>query len=367
MTAITSPKIVSGQPDRSKTETNVVLADNPESLLTAIVRMARDPAVDVQKLGALLDMQERLENRQRETAFNEAFARLQPRLPRVKKNGTLEYPKDPKNPDGPKRKISTFLKFEDIDEAIRPLLKEEGFSQSWDTSARAGDGGGLIVIHILSHKAGHSKQTSMPIPLDTSGGKNNLQAYGSSLTYGKRYTMCAGLNIVAEGEDDDGVRGGTELITFDQIGKLADLIQETKADQDAFLRFMNVAALRDIRVDDYPKAINALMAKKRKMQDPKPAAVIDPKPSGGGAPAPSFAIAPVERGPGGRGFDWKATKNAMIARAKQIERPEDFDVLRQQSARTIDGLRNANRSLWQEWNMESGEIERQLRERLGEK
>jgi hypothetical protein len=50
----------------------------------------------------------------------------------------------------------------------------------------------------------------MTLPLDTSGSKNNVQAVGSSTSYGKRYTATLLLNIRTKGEDDDGHAGGDQ-------------------------------------------------------------------------------------------------------------------------------------------------------------
>ena len=64
----------------------------------------------------------------------------------------------------------------------------------------------------------------MKLPADTSGSKNVVQAIGSSVSYGKRYTMQALLNITSGGEDDDGHSGGEAAEAF--LGSLA---AETKA------------------------------------------------------------------------------------------------------------------------------------------
>ena len=59
------------------------------SLLSAIVRVARDPQLDVAKLDALMRMQFELEKRQAEREAIEAFARLSATMPRVKKTGVI--------------------------------------------------------------------------------------------------------------------------------------------------------------------------------------------------------------------------------------------------------------------------------------
>lgn len=239
-----------------------VVSEIPSDMLSAIVMLAKDPSVDVSKLGALVEMQERMEKRQAEKEFSTAFIRLAPRLPRIKKNGTLEYPVDKNKPDGEKRKIANFAKFEDIDEAIRPIISAEGFATSFNTTPRQGDGGGLLVTCTLRHEGGHSTETSIPVPLDSSGGKNNLQGYGSTLSYGKRYSLCAALNIITEGADDDGAKGGIQYIGPGQRAQIKKLIEDTGTNEIRFLEAIGVAEVEDIKVGEFTIAINLLNSKK---------------------------------------------------------------------------------------------------------
>lgn len=203
-----------------------VIPEGPGALLANLMQLARDPNIRPEVVAAFIGMQERLEDRQAEREFNTAFVRLQPRLPRIKKDGSLLYPKNKNDPDGPKREISKYAKWETIDEAIRPLLTEEGFALSFTTAPRQQDGGGLIVTAILRHAGGHKQETPIPVPLDSSGGKNSLQGYGSSLSYGKRYAATAALNLITEGEDDSGVRGGMRFVTDAQAEELRALTKE---------------------------------------------------------------------------------------------------------------------------------------------
>lgn len=240
-----------------------VMTDEPEprSLLSVIARAASDPAVDVSKMETLLRMQKELMADQARAQFNQAFARLQLKLPRVKKNGEVRYPVNKNNPDGPKKKAFSYAKYEDIDELIRPLLNEEGFSLTYTTEPQ--QNGTILIIGTLLHVGGHEKKASIgPLPLDTSGGKNNLQAANSTFSYGKRYTETMLLNLVFEGDDDDGVTGGMQFIDAASVKALSDLLIETKSSIDDFCRFMAVGGLAEIEVKDYPAAINALMAKR---------------------------------------------------------------------------------------------------------
>jgi hypothetical protein len=64
--------------------------------------------------------------------------------------------------------------------------------------------GQLEITGTLSHKFGHHESTTMRLPFDDTGSKNNVQAIGSSVSYGKRYVYCMLLNINITEDDDDG-------------------------------------------------------------------------------------------------------------------------------------------------------------------
>jgi len=44
----------------------------------------------------------------------------------------------------------------------------------------------------------------MPAPPDSTGGKSNVQAVGSTNSFLRRYIVCNIFNIVVVGDDDDG-------------------------------------------------------------------------------------------------------------------------------------------------------------------
>jgi ERF superfamily protein len=226
----------------------------PRDMLSAIVMLAKDPSVDVGKLGALVEMQERMELRQAKVEFSRSLTRLSGKLPRVKKNGTVDL--------GAGKGSFAFAKWEDMDKIIRPLMDEEGFTLSFDSEPRADQGGGIVVTGELLHRDGHSKTSKMALPLDTGPGRNNLQAMGSSLSYGKRYCAEMLLNIVREGADDDGVKGGVQFIGPGQLATIRKLLAETNTSEIRFLETIGVAELTDIKVGEFTIAVNLLNAKR---------------------------------------------------------------------------------------------------------
>ena len=225
------------------------------SLLNIIAHAAENPNVDVTKLSALLDMQERVLAKGAEAAFNQALVQMNTDQLRVKKNGTVDL--------GAGKGSYKFAKWEDMDRVIRPIMQREGFTLSFDSTAK--EGGGITVTGTLLHSAGHSRKASIPLALDTGAGRNNLQAMGSSLAYGKRYVTEMLLNIVREDDDDDAVRGGTRYITDEQAMQIENLITETKSDLTGFMRHFGVQSITEITAENFTAALNALNAKKAKM------------------------------------------------------------------------------------------------------
>ena len=92
----------------------------------------------------------------------------------------------------------------------------------------------------------------------------SVQGVGSSLSYGKRYTAYALLNITTSGDDDDGRSGGTAYITEEQVGQLQELIESTGADKARFLKFIGAESLTQIPADRFTKAMQALLQKASK-------------------------------------------------------------------------------------------------------
>ncbi len=165
------------------------------ALLSMIERVCLDPNADIDKLSKMLDMQERVLNRNAEQAIAADFAAMQSELPRIARNGTIEIKKD-----GKLIQSTPFAKLEDINDGVRPTLQKYGFGVSFSIA----QAGGLVTVTAkLLHRLGHSEITAISLPIDSTGSKNAVQGNGSTVSYGKRYAMCALLNI-STGDDTDG-------------------------------------------------------------------------------------------------------------------------------------------------------------------
>ncbi len=230
------------------------VTDVSAGLLAVIERAARDPSVDIDKMERLIAMQERVQSNRAQAAYTAALAELQAELPEIEKRGAIR--------DRSGGVQSTYAKWEDVNEAIRPVLARHGFGLSFRVERTAD---GVAVTGVLSHRDGHSERTTLSLPVDASGSKNNVQGYGSSVSYGKRYTASALLNLTSRDEtDDDGHAAGRgATITMAQVERLTETANLVGADLPAFCRYMKVGALADISAADFDRALDALNAKKR--------------------------------------------------------------------------------------------------------
>lgn len=237
----------------------VVQAD-ASSVLALITRAAADASMDVDKLERLMAMHERLSARQAEQAYAAAFAVMQAELPVIGERGAI------KNRD--EKVQSKYALWEDVNDAIKPVISRHGFSLSFRTDTA---GGKVTVTAVLRHSGGHSDTTTMELMADTSGSKNAVQSLGSSVSYGKRYTAFALLNITSRGEDDDGKAGGAKgCISDEQASELRDALDAAGGNVATFCRAFGVERFGDLpvkRFDEAKQRIAAYAAKQRATQE----------------------------------------------------------------------------------------------------
>lgn len=199
------------------------IATQSMDMASQIVAMASNPDFDVAKLEKLMELQERVANQQSIIAFNQDFSVMQSKLPIIAKNK--------------KGQSNKYATLEDIIANTRPILQEFGFATSFETETALNENKNncfVKVVAVLTHRMGHSTRTSLLVPFDFSGNKtaNYAQAMGSAVSYGKRYALCALLNIATQ-DDDDRNSTTSEFITSEQKKYLQSLYGRL-SDDDKF-------------------------------------------------------------------------------------------------------------------------------------
>jgi len=230
--------------------TAVVEVSTEKAMIQRIADMAKDPTVDPEKIEKLLNIQIKMLDRQAKMDFDQALARAQKAMPRITKRGEI------KNRAG--EIVAKYMRYEDIDLVIRPILQEEDFSLVHDIST---EGDRMMVKTTLKHKSGHQESVSIVLPYDKPNAlKSEIQAAAGTSSVGKRNNVCNLLNLTAEGEDDDGFLNYIKLDDT-QAKEIKDALRETGSDVVRFLQYMGVASVEDIPMKDYAKAYMALKRK----------------------------------------------------------------------------------------------------------
>ena len=239
--------------------------DSSSTVLELIERAALDPRADVEKLDRMMAMYERLRAKEAELAFNAAKGRIMKKLAGIKfvRNRPAIYEIEKGKPQKGTYEAFKYAPLEEIDKHLRPVLAEENMDLSYSDEPR--EGGGIRIRGRLKHlPSGHYEDSFMSAPLDTTGGKSEVQAAGSTNSFLRRYVVCNIFNIVVAGDDDDGARG---TIDEGQTKTILDLIKKAKVGPK-FLKYMKArgieevgsleAAVATIAVRDYRKAISTL-------------------------------------------------------------------------------------------------------------
>jgi len=177
-------------------KTEIQKVETPQAPIVAAAEfLKQESGIDVDKLAKLFEIQEKWDAEQARKAYHVAMADFKANPPEILKDrhvkfttskGTTEY---------------DHATLWNITKTINESLSKYGFSATWETGQ---DNGAVKVTCKLTHVLGHCEQTTLSAPPDKSGGKNDIQAVGSAVSYLQRYTLLAATGLTTQDMDDDG-------------------------------------------------------------------------------------------------------------------------------------------------------------------
>jgi hypothetical protein len=221
-----------------------------------LLNIAIEKGAELDKLEKLMNLQMKWEVNQAKKAYSEAMTAFKENPPEIEKDKKVSY----KTSSG--TTSYTHASLANVTKTIGSELSKYGLSSAWVTKQ---DEKGVTVTCRISHVLGHSEETSLTAALDTSGGKNNIQALGSTISYLERYTILALTGLATHEMDDDGKSSEeTKYISDKQKSTIIDMIQAKEANEPKFLEYMKADEVGHILESDYEKAMAALRAKKAK-------------------------------------------------------------------------------------------------------
>ncbi len=239
----------------TKTQPAGEVASYGASLMEVIARAASDPSVDIDKMERLIAMQERVQARDAEMAFNTAMNAAQGEMRPIAANAS--------NP----QTRSKYATYDKLDRVLRPIYTEHGFSHSFD-EGESPKPDHVRVLCYLSHVGGHTRTYHRDMPADGKGAKGGdvmtkTHAAGAAGSYGARYLLKGIWNVAVGEEDDDGNAPNVRVTLIDdgQWAELVQMIEAAKADTAAFCTAYKIGSLRDLPVSDFRRAIAQLNRK----------------------------------------------------------------------------------------------------------
>lgn len=230
------------------TAVKTIETQEPHNILSVLERVLVSPDLPIERLTALMEIQERQLNKEAEQNFNIAFSEAMAEMPSIPKTAM-------NNHTG--KKYSTL---DDIVSTTRPVLSKFGLALNFNSSRREGM---MVVTAIVRHTAGHKEHCTLSAPATDGQGKasmNEIQAAMSTDTYLKRAAAMSILGLSSGDEvDDDGQAAAT--ITEAQFIQLRDALEASRSDENKFLKAYRAKSLEQFPATKFDAAM-AQIAKK---------------------------------------------------------------------------------------------------------
>jgi hypothetical protein len=165
-------------------------------VLSMIERLAVVEGFDVTKLKELIDLQERILDRNAQAAFNASMTQAQMKMRPIAA--------DAENP----QTRSKYASYAQLDRALRPIYSECGFAVSFDTGDNPPEAHVRMLAYV-THVEGYARTYHADIPADGKGAKGGdvmtkTHATGAAMSYGMRYLLKMIFNVAVGEDDTDG-------------------------------------------------------------------------------------------------------------------------------------------------------------------
>ena len=161
---------------------------------------------------------------------------------------------------------SKYADLGNVMDACLPALNEAGIAVIQPTGED--EYGRYVETRFIHGESGEWLSCRVPLIV----AKNDMQGYGSAVTYARRYGLMAMAGIAPE--DDDGnaaakaapKQEAPKKISAEQFQEIQALIEITETDEAKFCKFMKVGDLHDMNAQQAADAIAMLKKKQAKIE-----------------------------------------------------------------------------------------------------
>ena len=161
---------------------------------------------------------------------------------------------------------SRYADLASVMDACLPALNANGVAVYQPT---IDDDTGRFVETILAHESGETIRCRVPLIVQ----KNDMQGYGSAVTYARRYGLMCMAGIAPEDDDGNAAAKAAPVverpinISADQFGQLMGVIESTASDPAKLAQWLGVKMLEDLNVQQWERAMTQLRKKLAKGAD----------------------------------------------------------------------------------------------------
>lgn len=163
----------------------------PEININALMEKAIDSKSAVEVVKELRAMLFEDQARAAKFAFDAALSKFQSECPTIVKTKSVDN-------------SYKYAPIEEVEQVIRPIERSNGFTHTFNQDVES-QPGWVIARCIVSHVAGHTRETVSKYPLGTKTRlMSDTQQYAAALTFCNRRTLANAYGLVISGEDKDG-------------------------------------------------------------------------------------------------------------------------------------------------------------------
>ena len=161
---------------------------------------------------------------------------------------------------------SRYADLASVMDACLPALNANGVAVYQPT---IDDDTGRFVETILAHESGETIRCRVPLIVQ----KNDMQGYGSAVTYARRYGLMCMAGIAPEDDDGNAAAKAAPVverpinISADQFVQLMGVIESTASDPAKLAQWLGVKMLEDLNVQQWERAMTQLRKKLAKGAD----------------------------------------------------------------------------------------------------
>lgn len=164
--------------------------------IEGVFRYALEQKAGPEAMTTLMNIRRELNAEAAKKAFDEALSAFQLECPIILKTKSVATNSG--------QEAYRYAPIENIEVVIRPIERKYGFTHTFDTDV-ASQPEYVIAKCIVTHTAGHVRETSIKLPIGTKTGiMSNTQVHASALTFANRRALTNAYGLVVAGEDRDG-------------------------------------------------------------------------------------------------------------------------------------------------------------------